>query len=145
MTSKHLLAFLASLSIAASANAGGWSKTAGGTDTGCKFPSPNKCFYDFAADETTPVLAVDMCENFSIWFDSDTLATTNDTTVKVYWSSSASTSSLTSEILDTTLLDGNGDTGTDRLTGNDGIWIYADIITHSAGDVARMIVQCFPF
>ena len=110
----------------------------------CSFIRHDICFSDFDADESSPILDMRKCENYSIHFQSDTGADgTFNTTANVFWNVSGTVDANASEIVDNKTLTGNPATGLDVLAGYDAPWIYVDIANFSAGDNARVSVQCW--
>ena len=130
----------------------------------CSFTRHDICFSDLdETDETTPILDMRKCENYTVHFLSDTLADgtfdttiniywnvsdtladgTFDTTINIFWNVSGTVDANFSEIVENKTLTGNPATGLDVLSGFDAPWIYADIAVHSASDVARISVQCW--
>ena len=110
----------------------------------CSFIRHDICFSDFDADEASPILDTRKCENYTIHFQSDTLADgTFDTTVNIFWNVSGTVDANFSEIVDNKTLTGNPATGLDVLAGFDAPWIYADIANYAALDNARVSVQCW--
>jgi len=121
-----------------------WDLTPGGGDGLCSFDRYDICFADFDADEQTPILDMRKCENFSVHFQSDTLADgTFDTTIQIFWNVSGTVDANASEVINNTTLTGNPATGLDVLAGYDAPWIYGDIAAYGAGDNARIAVQCW--
>ncbi len=146
MHTKYLLTLIAALLLLAAPAAADstWELIPGNTDNNCSFASfYSTCFSDFDADENSPILDTRMCENYSIHFNSDTLGTTYDTTINARCSLSPTVSANTSEIVNNATLTGDPSTGLDVLAGYDCPWLYFDIASHSANDVARVSVQCF--
>jgi hypothetical protein len=144
---KHtLLALFAGLVLLAAPAAAQsvWTLKPGGTTANCSFASAySTCFTVLDADESSAVLDTRMCENYSVHFNSDTLAETFATTVNVRCSLSPTASDNTSTIVNNATLTGDPSTGLDVLAGYDCPWIYLDVAAHSANDVARASVQCF--
>ena len=110
----------------------------------CSITRHDICFSDFDADETSPILDMRKCENYTVHFLSDTLQDgTFDTTINIFWNVSGTVDAKFSEIVDNKTLTGNPATGLDVLAGFDAPWIYADIANLAASDVARISVQCW--
>jgi hypothetical protein len=121
-----------------------WDVTPGSGAGDCKFQGNNNrvCFADFDADEVSAMLNVAECENFSVYWDSLITGTSNLNTIQVRRSIASTASVNTSTIMGNITLTGDPATGLDVLAGYDGPYIYADIITHTAG-TGRLAVMCF--